>query len=74
MRREFGEVERASVEPTETFYMETEDDSVMSMHSYPVETIWTVSRWQDPPPPEVAEAGELLQNAITRDLFFGATS
>lgn len=70
MRREFDACERDSVEPQLIDRWETQD-SIMEIHSYPVETIWVVSRWQDPPRPEVAEAGEMLQNAITRDLFFG---
>ena len=70
MRNEFDLCERDAVEPIETAREETETE-IIRYHSYPVETIWVVSRWEKPPPPAVPESGALLQNAITRDLFFG---
>jgi hypothetical protein len=72
MQAEFDACERASVEPIVTDRWETED-SIMEMLSYPVETIWVVSRWQEPPLPEVADAARHLQALITADLFHGTT-
>lgn len=70
MRDEFDATELRVIDPIETFREETATD-VITYHSYPVETIWVVGRWQDPPPLTEAEAGRLLQNGITADLWFG---
>lgn len=72
MRDEFDIAERDAVEPIETAREET-DTEIITYHSYPVETIWVVSRWVKPPSPEVADAGRHLQTLITADLFFGRT-
>lgn len=70
MRNEFDRAERDAVEPIETGREETGTD-IITYHSYPVETIWVVGLWQDPPPLTEAEAARLLQNGITADLWFG---